>query len=49
MKPLDRAPPLMVVVEMVNEASDGGSTVTWPEAEAEFNVAVRVTGVADVT
>lgn len=43
------APPLMVEEFIVMDLSDGGSTLNWMLACPEFSVAVRVTGVDEVT
>ena len=43
------APPLIVLGEMVSDFSADSPTVSWPAAEAPFNVAVIVAGVAAAT
>ena len=43
------APPLIVVGESEMDLSDGGSTLTCELADPELSVAVRVTGVVEVT
>ena len=43
------APPLMVLALIEMALMDGGNTVNCNVAVPEFSVAVRVTGVAEVT